>query len=102
MVRRASLLALAGLSLAIAPAALADPSVSDQGTPAAAGASAHKKAVDSNVDDSAVICHREDTTGSRLGATKTCHTRAEWNARAQSARSQVSNWQSQSNMTAPH
>ena len=101
MLRRASLLALAGLSLAIAPAALADPSVGDQGSSATA-ASAHKKPANPALDDSTVICHREDTTGSRLGATKVCHTRAEWSAMAQSARSQVSNWQSQSNMTAPH
>ena len=102
MVRRASLLALAGLSLAFGPAALADPTPGDAGKPEADSSSAHKKPVDPNLDDSAVICHREDTTGSRLGAAKICHTRAEWNQRSQAARSQVNNWQAQSNSTYPH
>ncbi len=33
---------------------------------------------DSRLDDNAVVCKRQEETGTRLGAHKVCHTRAEW------------------------
>ena len=55
----------------------------------ASGSKMDKKTVDARLDAQAIVCRREDTTGSRLGATKVCHTRAEWAAMAAEAREQV-------------
>jgi len=40
----------------------------------------------SRLDPNQVICRREDVTGSRLGASKICHTRQEWDARSAASR----------------
>jgi hypothetical protein len=50
---------------------------------------AEKKAVDPRVDPQAIVCKREDETGSRLGGAKVCHTRAEWAAQAAEAHEQM-------------
>jgi hypothetical protein len=50
---------------------------------------ADKKAADPRLDDQAIICKREETTGSRLGGSKVCHTRAQWSAQAADAREQM-------------
>lgn len=36
-----------------------------------------------------VICRRQDEPGSRLGGTKVCHTRAEWDEMSRIARDEV-------------
>jgi hypothetical protein len=71
-----------------APMAIADTTPSSAMAPDSTAKSA-KKSLDPRLDDQAIVCKREETTGSRLGATKECHTRAEWAGRAASAREQM-------------
>lgn len=40
-------------------------------------------------DPDEVICRRQDDTGSRLGGTKICHTRAEWDEISRVSRDEV-------------
>jgi len=50
-------------------------------TPAAAAPSnlqAKASSSSKSRDPNEMVCKRSDTTGSRLGANKQCHTRAEW------------------------
>lgn len=54
-----------------------------------APAAAPHKAADARLDDNAVVCKRQDETGTRLGAHKDCHTRAEWASMAGQARTGV-------------
>jgi Flp pilus assembly protein CpaB len=76
--------ALSALLIFVSAAPLA---VAEGSSPPAGSAQA--KAVDKRSDDQTVVCKREDVTGSRLGATKVCHTRAEWEAQAAEARSAI-------------
>ena len=102
MVGRVLPLALAGIGLAFGPAALADTASTGGAAPATEAPVAKKKTVNPDFDDNAVVCRREDTTGTRLGATKVCHTRAEWNAISAAARETVDRWHAQANATMPH
>ena len=78
---RIALAAVCAFSVA-SSAAFAEPT----STPVGASAKAEKKAVDSRLDSQTVVCHREEQLGTRLGAVKICHTRAEWSALAADAR----------------
>jgi hypothetical protein len=71
-----------------APMAMADTTSSS--TMASDSSAKPAKKVDPHLDDKAIVCKREETTGSRLGATKECHTRGEWAAMAAEAREQSS------------
>ena len=89
MTRRNPFVVLAMLvSIFAAPMALADTMPGSTMAPDASAKPAKK--VDPHVDDKAIVCKREETTGSRLGATKECHTRGEWAAMAADAREQSS------------
>ena len=72
--------------LCLASTAIADTTPSAASMPSAVGA---KKATDPRLADQTVVCKREDTTGSRLGAKTICHTRAEWAAMSADARQSV-------------
>ena len=77
------LFAALGLAFA-ATAAIADSTpVSAESTMAA------KKPVDPRLSSETVVCKREDTTGTRLGAAKVCRTRGEWAARSAAAHEQM-------------
>jgi hypothetical protein len=87
--------ALLGASQALAtddPAAAPAPMPSPSSTPPPA----------SHTDSSTVICKREQSTESRLGGAKICHTRQEWADIAAAARTSVDNMQRNANYTAPH
>ncbi len=72
--------------LCVGPSAFADTSPTSVPT---SDAKTTKKVVDQRLDDQTIVCKREEATGTRLGATKTCHTRSEWAVQASEARSQV-------------
>jgi invasion protein IalB len=74
------------LSAGTAAAAQTQPPVQPQATPK------DKSAADQ------VICEREQDTGSRLGAHKICHTRAQWDDLRRDDRSAVEHVQSQRSM----
>jgi cytochrome c5 len=44
-------------------------------------------------DPNTVICKREEEIGSRLGGTKTCHTRADWDQMARDSAAAMENRQ---------
>ena len=69
--------ALADPTPATTPTAPATVSPAPTAPPAPAAPAAH-----SRLDPNEVICKRDDATGTRLGATKVCHTRAEWAERS--------------------
>ncbi len=85
--------ALLGASQALAadePAAAPAPSASATPRPT------------SHTDPNAVICKREQSSESRLGGAKICHTRQEWADISAAARTDVDNMQRNANFTAPH
>jgi hypothetical protein len=69
--RAAGFLAAALIFAAGASSVLAETSSAAPAGPPAAKAS-------SKNDPNKIICKTEDTTGSRLGAKRVCHTRADW------------------------
>jgi hypothetical protein len=52
----------------------------------------------SRLASSLVVCKRQETTGSRLGGAKICHTRQEWADIAAAARTSVDRMQSGANL----
>jgi hypothetical protein len=76
----------------VAPAAFADETPAPP-TAVAPPAKPAKQAVDSRVDPQAIVCKRQDATGTRLGGTKVCHTRAQWAAEATEYREQTDRMQ---------
>ena len=68
--------------------ALAD-TMQPSGAATASNAKLAKKTTDGRIDDQEIVCRREDSTGTRLGAKKVCHTRGEWAAMAADARQEV-------------
>jgi|SRR5580693_474455 hypothetical protein len=56
----------------------------------------------SHTDPNEVICKREQSTESRLGGAKICHTRQEWADMSAAARTAVDNMQRSANYTSPH
>ena len=50
---------------------------------------ARSQSKDKRTDPDRIVCHVQDETGSRLGATKICHTAAEWSAISKEAQSAV-------------
>jgi ABC-type transport system substrate-binding protein len=55
----------------------------------------------SRTDPNTVICKREQSTESRLGGAKICHTRQEWNDMAAAARTSVDDMQQRGNLGIP-
>jgi Flp pilus assembly protein CpaB len=70
---------MASASLADAQGAAVPPTA--EPTPAKA-----ETKIDPRTDPQTIVCKRQDATGTRLGATKVCHTRAEWAAEAMYSR----------------
>jgi hypothetical protein len=56
----------------------------------------------SRYDPNEVICKREQSSESRLGGAKICHTRQEWTDISSAARTSVDNMQRSANFTSPH
>jgi hypothetical protein len=79
-------------SMFVAPAVLAQ-GVAVPPTAVPAQAKADKPAVDPRIDPQAIVCKREDATGTRLGAVKVCHTRAQWAAQSMDSRQQAEHMQ---------
>jgi hypothetical protein len=55
----------------------------------------------SHTDPNAVICKREQSTESRLGGAKVCHTRQEWADMSAAARTSVDSMQMKGNLGIP-
>ena len=55
----------------------------------------------SHTDPNAVICKRQESTESRLGGAKICHTRQEWADMSAAARTSVDNMQTRGNLGIP-
>ena len=89
--------ALAAAALLGASQALAadEPTAAPQPPPSAMPAHT------SRYDPNEVICKREQSTESRLGGAKICHTRQEWADMSAAARANVDNMQTRGNMGLP-
>jgi len=70
-------------------------------TPLPPPASAMPQHPTSHTDPNAVICKREQSTESRLGGAKICHTRQEWADMSAAARASVNDMQMKANMGVP-
>ena len=79
-------LALSGMLtfMFVAPMALAETPPAP--APSVADGKSDKKVVDPRINDQTIVCKREDSTGTRLGATRVCHTRAQWAAQSEYSR----------------
>jgi hypothetical protein len=55
----------------------------------------------SHTDPNAVICKRQQSTESRLGGAKICHTRQEWADMSAAARTSVNDMQQRGNLGIP-
>jgi hypothetical protein len=79
------------LAAALGASDPAAPVATPPATPAPAAADANK-----------VICHSEETTGSRLGNVRVCMTKAQWEARSAADRATLESFTNGANATSPH
>jgi invasion protein IalB len=92
----------AALALALAGCATPAPSESPAATAAAPARPAASETVAANSGDlDRVVCKLNETTGSRLPASRVCHTQREWMQMSQDARQATEKMQSQAGVRSP-
>jgi hypothetical protein len=97
MIRIVAAALAAGMLLGASQASATDDT--SAGAPAAPAPSA-EPAQASRLASNQVVCKRQETTGSRLGGAKICHTRQEWADISAAARTSVDKMQSGANLAA--
>src|SRR5258706_8958370 len=88
---------ISALCLAVAGVAFANENQTPAADPAAAPtppAPKSQTAAAAKADPNVVVCKRIESTGTRLGATKVCHTRQEWSDQAAAARTRADQMES--------
>jgi hypothetical protein len=94
----------AGVLLGASQASAASDPTTAQATPPAPPAMPAPSAMPaptSHTDPNTVICKREQSSESRLGGAKVCHTRQEWADMAAAARTDVDSMQQRGNLGGP-
>jgi hypothetical protein len=96
------MIAASTIALSASAFAAADPTSAQTPQPAATAAAATAPPTKNAPDPNKLICKTTEVTGSRLGGSRTCLTRQQWDEMARANSQAVENAQNQGSFTLSH